>query len=161
MTELDWQKSISKVLQLEGGNKYTNHKEDSGRGTRYGITDVTYSAFRKSMNMPEQSVLHIEYPAEVYKIYKTLYWIPAGCDKMSDPKYAFVLFDFCVNSGLSRAKNYHKIAKGDVKKLITLRREFYNKIVKNNPSQIVFLKGWMNRIDHVEKYVAAWDLIKF
>jgi lysozyme family protein len=158
-TELDWQKSISKVLQLEGGDKYTNHPSDSGHGTRYGIVDATYQEYRRSLNMPEQSVLHIEIQ-EVYAIYKQNYWKSIGCDKL-DGAYAFVLFDLGVNSGVSRARNYHKIANGDVKKLIQLRREFYNKIVKNNPSQKVFLKGWMNRIDQVEKYVAAWDLITF
>jgi lysozyme family protein len=57
-TELDWQKSISKVLQLEGGDKYTNHPSDSGHGTRYGIVDATYQEYRRSLNMPELYLLH-------------------------------------------------------------------------------------------------------
>lgn len=161
MTELDWQKIISFIIAREGGSTYTNHKDDRGGGTRYGITDATYSAYRKSVDMPTQSVLYIEYPEEVYRIYKNNYWIPAGCDKMNDPKYALVIMDLSVNSGVSRALRYNSIANGDIKKLIEMRKEFYNRIVKNDPTQKVFLKGWMNRIKHVEDYIAAWDLIQF
>lgn len=158
ITDLDWQKSIAKVLKSEGG--YVNHPNDKGGSTNRGITQATYNEFRKSISMPEQLVIHMEYPFEVHKIYKLNYWNKVVTPDM-DGKYAFCLFDLAVNSGVSRAKKYHSIAKGDVHKLIAMRRDFYNRIVKNDPTQKVFLKGWMNRINEVEEYVNAWDLIQF
>lgn len=158
ITELDWQKSITKVLKSEGG--YVNHPNDKGGPTNFGITFKTYSDYRKSISLPIKSVRDIEYPGEVHKIYKLNYWDKVITPDM-DGKYAFCLFDLAVNSGVSRAKKYHSIAKGDVDKLIAMRRDFYNRIVKNDPTQKVFLKGWMNRINEVEEYVNAWDLIQF
>lgn len=157
MANLDFDKTFSFILAREGG--YVNHPNDSAGATNKGVTQAVYDQYRKSLNMPEQSVLHIE-PSEVKNIFTDSYWKPMVNLGVSGA-YLFCLTDLCYNSGVSRARNFHKIANGDVKKLIQLRREFYNKIVKNNPSQKVFLKGWMNRIDEVEKYVAAWDLITF
>lgn len=157
-TKLDFDKTFGFIISKEGG--YVNHPKDSGKATKYGVTDATYREFRESMGMPTQSVLHIEME-EVAKIFKYNYWIPAGCDKLDDGKYACVLADLCYNSGVSRSKKYHSIAKGNIETLFKLREEFYNKIVKNNPSQKVFLKGWMNRIADLRKYIAAWDLITF
>lgn len=157
MNNLDFDKTFSFIMAREGG--YVNHPNDSAGSTNKGVTQQVYNTYRKSLNMPEQSVLHIE-PTEVKNIFTDNYWNPVVKLGVSGA-YLFVLVDLAYNSGVSRTKAFHKLANGDVKKLITLRREFYNKIVKNNPSQKVFLKGWMNRIDHVEKYVAAWDLITF
>lgn len=157
-TKLDFDKAFGFILSKEGG--YVNNPHDKGGSTCRGITQAVFNEFRKSMDMPILSVLHIE-PEEVAKIYKEQYWIPAGCDKLEDGKYACVIFDLAVNSGVSRAKKFHLIAKGNIETLFKLREEFYNRIVKNNPPQKVFLKGWMNRIADLKKYIAAWDLITF
>lgn len=157
ITDLDWQKSIGKVLEFEGG--YVNHPLDSAGATNKGIVQNTYNEFRTSLGLPTQSVLHIE-TSEIYRIYKNEYWNKVVRSDMSGA-YACVLFDLAVNSGANRAAKFDKIANGDVKKLIEMRRDFFKKIVANNPSQSVFLKGWLSRIDQIEKYVAAWDLITF
>lgn len=154
---LDWEKSIGFVLKREGGK--VDNKMDRGGRTMCGITQNTFNDYRKSLKLPPKDVFEIT-DDEVKTIYKTRYWNVIDCDKL-DGKYACVLFDLCVNSGSNRAKKYHSIAKGNVSKLIELRRAFYNKIVQNDASQKVFLNGWMNRIDELEKYVAAWNLIKF
>lgn len=157
-TKLDFDKAFGFVISKEGG--YVNHPNDRGGSTNFGICQSTFDQFRESMGMPTLSVLHIEHH-EVVKIYKYNYWLPAGCDKLDDGKYACVIFDLAVNSGASRAKKYDLLAKGNIETLFKLREEFYNKIVKNDPSQKVFLKGWMNRIADLRKYIAAWDLITF
>ena len=38
--------------------------------------------------------------------------------------------------------------------IISARRDFYRAIVKSNASQMVFLKGWLNRADDLERYVS-------
>jgi len=42
--------------------------------------------------------------------------------------------------------------------IISARRDFYRAIVKSNASQKVFLKGWLNRADDLEKYVGNLEL---
>lgn len=157
MTELDFEKTFSFILKKEGG--YVNHPADKGKATNMGVTQTTLDAYRKSKNLPPMSVKQLTV-LEVKEIFRTQYW-----DKVVTPdmkgEYAFCLSDLCYNSGVSRAKKYNSIAKGDVEKLISMRREFYNRIVKNDPTQKVFIKGWMNRIHEVEMYVNAWDLIQF
>lgn len=48
------------------------------------------------------------------------------------------------------------LAEQDLYKIIVtfnnIRESFYNAIVKNNPSQSRFLKGWMNRLNSIRKY---------
>lgn len=48
------------------------------------------------------------------------------------------------------------LAEQDLYKIIVtfnnIRESFYNAIVKNNPSQSKFLKGWMNRLNRIRKY---------
>lgn len=41
--------------------------------------------------------------------------------------------------------------------IISARRDFYRAIVKSNASQKVFLKGWLNRADDLEKYVGSLE----
>lgn len=41
---------------------------------------------------------------------------------------------------------------------IEQRRRFYRNIVDNNPSQAVFLRGWLNRADALEQYLPSLPL---
>ena len=66
-----------------------------------GVTQAVYDAWRKKGNLPTQSVRYIT-DVEVSSIYRQEYWtpicgddLPAGID--------FAVFDFAVNSGVSRA----------------------------------------------------------
>lgn len=91
--------ALSKVLVYEGG--YVNNPRDPGGATNKGITQSTYNAWRKTIGHPIQSVRKIT-SDEVAAIYKNSYWaaikgdnLPVGID--------MALFDFAVNSGVSRA----------------------------------------------------------
>jgi O-methyltransferase involved in polyketide biosynthesis len=44
-------------------------------------------------------------------------------------------------------QNFNKWYDVDFESVIDIRKEFYENIVKRNPSQKVFLKGWMNRLN--------------
>jgi lysozyme family protein len=95
----NYAKSLAQVLKYEGG--YVDHPKDPGGPTNKGITQAVYDAWRKSQNLFTQTVRNIN-DSEVAAIYKNLYWdrisgdnLPAGVD--------FAVFDYAVNSGVSRA----------------------------------------------------------
>ena len=95
----NYAKCLAQVLKYEGG--YVDHPKDPGGPTNKGVTQAVYDSWRKSQNLPTQSVRAIA-DSEVAAIYKNLYWdrisgdnLPAGVD--------FAVFDFAVNSGVSRA----------------------------------------------------------
>ena len=95
----NYAKSLAQVLKYEGG--YVDHPKDPGGPTNKGVTQAVYDNWRKSQNFSIQSVRAIA-DSEVAAIYKNLYWdrisgdlLPSGVD--------FAVFDFAVNSGVSRA----------------------------------------------------------
>ena len=95
----NYAQALKQVLKYEGG--YVDHPKDPGGPTNKGVTQAVYDSWRKSQNLPTQSVRAIA-DSEVAAIYKNLYWdrisgdnLPSGVD--------FAVFDFAVNSGVSRA----------------------------------------------------------
>lgn len=91
--------ALKQVLKYEGG--YSDHKDDPGGPTMKGITQAVYDSWQRSQNLPTQSVRNIS-DAAVAAIYKQQYWdkirgddLPSGVD--------FAVFDYAVNSGVSRA----------------------------------------------------------
>lgn len=107
-------------------------------------------------------------------IYKKDYWDKVQGDKIKNYGVAFALFDQAVNRGhkkvVSQAQEILKIPvdgvaganfvsainKYDPKKFldkfIEMSKQSYINIVKNNPSQVTFLKGWLSRITSTETY---------
>ena len=95
----NYPQALKQVLKYEGG--YVDHPKDPGGPTNKGVTQAVYDNWRKSQNLSVQSVRAIA-DSEVAAIYKNLYWdrisgdlLPSGVD--------FAVFDFAVNSGVSRA----------------------------------------------------------
>ena len=95
----NYAKCLAQVLKYEGG--YVDHPKDPGGPTNKGVTQAVYDSWRKSQNLPTQTVRNISDP-EVAAIYKNLYWdrisgdnLPSGVD--------FAVFDYAVNSGVSKA----------------------------------------------------------
>lgn len=143
-------KAMEYLLCAEGG--YSNHKLDKGGVTNFGITQKTYNLYLKKHSFKEKSVKTIT-KDEVFQIYYEEFWLPAGAEKIDDFAIALILFDACVNHGLSTGKTLYKKSNNNVSSFLNLRREKYNAIVANNPAQKVFLKGWMNRINRLEKFI--------
>ena len=92
-------KSLNEVLKHEGG--YVNHPKDPGGATNRGVTQRTYDAWRASRKLPKRSVRLLT-PEELTALYRQNYWdavrgdeLPVGID--------YAVFDFAVNSGVSRA----------------------------------------------------------
>jgi len=102
MTAGSYRPALSMVLAHEGG--FVDHPKDPGGPTNQGITQRVYDAYRKLRGYAVQSVKYIT-ALEVEEIYNKQYWqlvrgdmLPAGLD--------YAVFDFAVNSGVSRAVRY-------------------------------------------------------
>lgn len=90
------------TLAHEGG--WSNHPKDPGGATMRGVTQRVYTAYRERVGKPNQSVRFIE-PAEILDIYKAQYWDALRCDDLPTG-VDYAVFDFGVNSGVSRAAKY-------------------------------------------------------
>jgi len=146
----NFKKSLDFVYCVEGG--YSNHRNDRGGATNFGITQNSYNSYLKRNGLVPQSVKNIT--KEIAdRIYYQDYWCASGANKIDDFAIALILFDSCVNHGVGIGKSLYKKSENNAEKFLNLRRQKYIAIVNHNPSQKVFLKGWMNRIDRLEKYI--------
>lgn len=163
MSAANYKPSLALVLAHEGG--YVNHPKDPGGATNKGVTQKVYDAYRRIKGLKQQSVRVIN-NIEVEEIYRKNYWrlvrgdnLPAGLD--------YAVFDFAVNSGVSRATRYLQKVVGvtddGIIGDITLAA-IYSAASKNEEALIatlcanrvaflkslktfsVFGKGWMRRV---------------
>lgn len=98
----NFEKALALVLEHEGG--FVHHKLDPGGATNKGVTQAVYDAYRKMRGRGPMSVKFIT-DEELRAIYKFQYWdkvhgdfLPVGLD--------YAVFDFAVNSGVTRAAKY-------------------------------------------------------
>jgi len=98
----NFDKSLKLVLEHEGG--WNHDKHDKGGATNKGVTQAVYDGYRAIRGRGKQSVKFLS-DEEIRAIYKLQYWdkvhgdyLPAGLD--------YAMFDFAVNSGVSRASKY-------------------------------------------------------
>lgn len=157
----NFDESLILVLVHEGG--FANHPKDPGGTTNEGITQRVYSAYLALKGLKDKSVRFIT-DEQVREIYKEQYWdkirgddLPYGLD--------YALFDFAVNSGVSRAVKYIQslvgvatdgilgkvtlqaiLAKNDIETLIIdLCLKRWN-FVQRLKTFKYFGKGWKRRI---------------
>lgn len=83
----------------EGG--FVNHPRDPGGATNRGVTQRVYDAWRDRNGVERRSVRFLTGP-EHDAIYLRQYWLPVRGDELPSGLDATV-FDFAVNSGVSRA----------------------------------------------------------
>lgn len=156
------------VLKYEGG--FTDHPLDKGGATNKGIIQSEYDAYRKEKKLNCQSVKFIS-QEEVEYIYFNKYWLKAKCEQMPK-KVAVIHFDTSVNTGVKQAAKFlqrsvkveddgavgkitlEAVNKLDQEMIITSyldqRKSFYEYLVEKNPTQKVFLNGWLNRISNLK-----------
>jgi lysozyme family protein len=150
-------------LGIEGG--FSNHPNDRGGATNFGITKSTYTNWLREQGRDRQSVRNIN-EQEVQDIYRT-YWEDTGADQLPWP-LSDVVFDAGVNSGPTRAITQLQEAAGAVadgrmgpdtlravsehkpqelaQRFMDIRADFYETIARNRPDQRAFIRGWRNRV---------------
>ncbi len=93
---------LQTVLRYEGGK--VDDPRDPGGRTAFGITQTTYNGWRAAKKLPAQDVFNIT-QGEVAMIYRQNYWDKINGDNLPDG-VDIAVFDFAVNSGVSRAAKY-------------------------------------------------------
>jgi lysozyme family protein len=98
MSASSYDAALARVLAHEGG--YTNHPDDPGGPTNFGITISDYRKYVK----PDASAADVRAMAldEAKAIYRAKYWDALCCDALS-PGLDYAVFDYGVNSGIGRA----------------------------------------------------------
>lgn len=153
----DIKKSLTYVLQNEGGASYTDHPHDKGGPTKWGITLKELTIWRHHP-CTSNDVRQLE-EDEACQIYKINYWDALKLDTINDQNIATALFDVAVNRGVGCARQYaayvcqalQKPTVNDcehrefIKTLAIRCRDGYLHIIASHPDQVVFKNGWLNR----------------
>lgn len=126
------------VIGHEGG--YANDPKDPGGETKYGIA----KKFHPGLDIKNLTL------DEAKEIYRSEYWEPAGCNGLPYPE-DLIVFDTAVNMGVSKARFLQKEST-DWRNYLARRIDHYRALVELNPALSRFLKGWMNRVQHLQEY---------
>lgn len=169
--------AFNKLLKVEG-EEYTDYPLDKGGPTKFGITLKTYNDFTGlNVNVDVIKSLTIATARSIYKafIWHRLQLDRIGA---THPEIALAYFDQAVNRGSFGAtrmiqqsvnkfygyprliddgilgektlSEIEKIPKKDLcLSLFKVIQLGYIRVVKNNPDQIVFLEGWINRTHEI------------
>jgi lysozyme family protein len=90
--------ALRRLLIHEGG--YTNHPSDPGGPTKFGITIVDYRRYVKAgATAADVRAMTL---GEAETIYRERYWNAMRCDELP-AGVDYAVFDYAVNSGISRA----------------------------------------------------------
>ncbi|WP_249191232.1 glycoside hydrolase family 108 protein [Burkholderia vietnamiensis] len=168
-------KKISKIiLNHEGG--IVNNKNDKGGFTNRGIAWPTWQKYAKEDLGVEPTVENLkaltESQAEV--IYLKRFWEPKGFCQFRDDRVALMTYDWTITSG-GAVKQIQKMLNSKygagvgedgglgpntikainavqdqdqlLQDIAEIRRKYYKMLVDNDSSQVVFLKGWLGRVD--------------
>lgn len=157
-----WGRIVAEILRHEGG--YVNHPADKGGPTKYGITQRSYPHLDIAALTKEQA-------ADIY--YRNWY-LPLRCDQITDERVALKLLDIAINMGKVPALRLFQKAlierghaiqatgrindatvaaanKANPDKLLEAVRhrqaDRYRAIIAADPSQAVFERGWLNRVN--------------
>lgn len=160
----DFKHYAPKLIECEGG--FVDHPEDKGGPTNLGITLNTYRQYCGE-DKTVKDLRNMSY-GTWQNIMKDMYWDKCLADRIDNQAVAEITVDWCINSGMVGLKKVQEIAgcKPDgvagaktlaaingadqedlFNRIVAARRQFYHNIVKRNPSQKVFINGWMNRLD--------------
>lgn len=170
----DLKQALDFVFGNEGG--FVDNPADHGGATNLGVTQATLDAARKARPKAgyPKSVKDLTRDQAI-DIYAKDY-APKGWDDITDQAVATVLLDMAINSGQSRAVTLMQralcaiggqvgvdgsfgpatlaaINAAEPHALLGAFRQqrvaFYHHLVDANPTQAVFLKGWLRRADAI------------
>jgi hypothetical protein len=148
----DFARVMKHILLWEGG--CSDHPSDAGGRTFKGITTAVARRegwARDVCTMPDSMI---------FDIYRRGYWNPRAA------RYVWPLnlsvMNTEVNSGGGTAQRFLErmvaaaVGGGTTNQALWFLQqqiEYYHRIVANRPDQRVFLRGWLNRSDHMKKVI--------
>lgn len=157
------------TLKWEGG--YVNHPNDKGGPTNKGVTIGTYEAYCRKKGYPKPTIERLKNLSDNdwIDILKNLYWDRWKADQIKNQAIANLVVDWVWGSGkwgivfpqrildvsddgivglkTIAAINDYPDQSELFKKLWLRRKQHFEDIVKADPTQAVFLKGWLNRLN--------------
>ena len=148
-------------LTLEKEGVFSNHPNDAGGETKYGISKAAYPTIDIANLTKEQAIA----------IYKRDYWEKAQCDELPYP-LDVLLFDTAVNHGVKKAikilqeslgitvdgfigqktRSAARTAKNSIYTVFMINRLFAYTEAKSWPT---FKKGWKDRLTKLSVEVDA------
>lgn len=162
----NYKTAIQQTLKWEGG--YVNNPNDRGGETYRGIARKFHPLWSGWVTVDNSKPLKKgaiikSLEDDVIEFYKAHYWDKIRLDEVCNDKVAGFVFDWYVNSGTSGIKSIqraigveddgkvgkdtlHALNQTTLEHLRISRENFVRSIVRSNPSQKVFLNGWLNRI---------------
>lgn len=158
------------ILSFEGG--FVNNKLDAGHETNKGVTISTF----RMVYGNDKTVCDLKKITDEQwtHIFKKLFWDSCKADDIKNQSVANMLVDFAYNSGSGNAvRKIQKVVGVKVDGIMgkntlaaingfkqgqwvlfdslkVARITFLNNIVRNNPKQEVFLKGWLRRVGNIQ-----------
>jgi len=155
--------ALTRVLAHEGG--YTNHPDDPGGPTNFGITIFDYRKYVKAdAGAADVRAMKLD---QAKAIYRAKYWNAQRCDELP-AGVDYSIFDYGVNSGVGRSGKVLRRVVGLSDKTSTVTDEVLGAVAKRDPKALVaainderlaFLKhlstwpvfgaGWSRRVAEV------------
>lgn len=160
------------ILQHEGG--YANVKFDKGGSTKYGITLETWKHVGYDKNGDgkiNDADIRLLSEKDFEHVLKKNFWDKWKADSIKNQSIANIVVDWLWSSGkwgiiypqrilgvkddgVVGSKTIAALNAADpaalFNKIKEQRIQFVRNIVKNNPSQKKFIKGWENRINDIK-----------
>lgn len=166
----DYKPIKSFILSWEGG--YSNHPNDKGGPTMKGVIWSEWKNYAKRKGFtPTIENLKAITDDQWDDIFRKNYWNPFRGGDIADQSIATLLVDWGYNSGvvtvIKNTQRYLGVKADGIVGPVTLRalnsadaektfeaikarrKKFLEDIVARNASQKVFLKGWLNRLNHI------------
>ena len=120
--------------------EYTNIPTDAGGETKYGIAKRAH---------PDVDIKNLTL-ADALAIYRTDYWNANNIDQYSMP-LKLAVFDSYIQHGPKKTQQFLVAAGSDWQAFVQARIDFYLALIDKNPAQIIFKRGWMNRMVDLRK----------
>lgn len=154
---------------------FVNDKDDNGGATNKGVTYATYISYckMKGMKTPTEDDLKKLPYSQWIDILRLMYWNVWKADDIVNQNVANTLVDWLWGSGIAAIRIPQRLlgvpvdgivgsitikavndsdARQFFEKIKSERAEYYRQVVRHNPTQKKFLRGWLNRLNSLYYY---------